>query len=35
MTFPLDNLQEEDDFYVRYYTLQILTALLSNSRQRY
>ncbi|MCI24995.1 golgin candidate 6-like, partial [Trifolium medium] len=29
------SLLEEDDFYVRYYTLQILTALLSNSRQRY
>ncbi|WJX65232.1 Golgin candidate 6 [Trifolium repens] len=28
------SLLEEDDFYVRYYTLQILTALLSNSRQR-
>lgn len=28
------SLLEEDDFYVRYYTLQILTALLTNSRQR-
>lgn len=25
---------EEDDFYVRYYNLQILTALLSISQQR-
>ncbi|KAG2383852.1 hypothetical protein LR48_Vigan10g284600 [Vigna angularis] len=28
------SLLEEDDFYVRYYTLQILTALLTNSPQR-
>lgn len=27
--------QEEEDFYVRYYTLQILTALLMNSQNRY
>ncbi|KAJ1422429.1 Vesicle tethering protein [Sesbania bispinosa] len=26
--------QEEDDFYVQYYTLQLLTALLTNSPQR-
>ncbi|XP_061357524.1 golgin candidate 6-like isoform X2 [Gastrolobium bilobum] len=28
------SLLEEDDFYVRYYTLQILTALVTNSPQR-
>ncbi|KAG4914400.1 hypothetical protein JHK87_051957 [Glycine soja] len=28
------SLLEEDDFYVRYYTLQLLTALLTNSPQR-
>ncbi|XP_019419519.1 PREDICTED: golgin candidate 6-like [Lupinus angustifolius] len=28
------SLLEEDDFYVRYYTLQLLTALVSNSPQR-
>ncbi|XP_027358581.1 golgin candidate 6 isoform X2 [Abrus precatorius] len=28
------SLLEEDDFYVRYYTLQMLTALLTNSPQR-
>ncbi|KAI4348210.1 hypothetical protein L6164_008961 [Bauhinia variegata] len=28
------SLLEEDDFYVRYYTLQLLTALLSSSPQR-
>ena len=27
--------QEEEDFYVRYFTLQILTALLMNSQNRY
>lgn len=27
--------QSEEDFYVRYYTLQLLTALLTNSPQRY
>ncbi|KAD5508353.1 hypothetical protein E3N88_16056 [Mikania micrantha] len=29
------NLLSEDDFYVRYYTLQVLTALLTNSHVRY
>lgn len=28
-------LQSEEDFYVRYYTLQLLTALLTNSPTRY
>lgn len=28
-------LQGEDDFYIRYYTLQLLTALLTNSPIRY
>lgn len=28
-------LQSEDDFYIRYYTLQLLTALLTNSSTRY
>lgn len=26
--------QSEDDFYVRYYTLQLLTALITNSPKR-
>ncbi|KAF2308455.1 hypothetical protein GH714_009748 [Hevea brasiliensis] len=30
----LSNFQSEEDFYVRYYTLQILTALLTNSPNR-
>ncbi|CAH1426356.1 unnamed protein product [Lactuca virosa] len=28
---PTVSLQGEDDFYIRYYTLQLLTALLTNS----
>jgi hypothetical protein len=27
-------MQSEDDFYVRYYTLQLLTALITNSPKR-